>query len=193
MFERVRRVWREHAQAALVEEFIDGREFNVSLLARPGGNFDVLPIGEIRFDSLPRGRRRVLDYDAKWNPAATFRQTDVALCPARLDLVSAARMARLAIDAATALGARDYARVELRQREDDGEFFVIEVNPNPDLSDGCEFLRSARAAGIGNDATIQRIAACAAARIHSTDDYHERNDQPVPSPARAVFRTARQR
>jgi D-alanine-D-alanine ligase len=193
MLARVHHVWREHGQPALVEEFIDGREFNVSLLARPGGDFEVLPIGEIRFDTLPAGRRRVLDYDAKWNPGATFRQSDAALCPAPLDTVAAGRMARSAIAAATVLGARDYVRVELRQRDTDGELFVIEVNPNPDLSDGCEFLRSARAAGIGNDTTILRIAACAAARIDSRHEDHDRNDPTASSPAQAVRHTARQR
>lgn len=144
---RVERIWMRHGQAALVEEFIEGREFNVALLAQAGGGFEVLPVGEIVFDALPPGRPAILDYDAKWNPDAPFRQSLASRCPAAIDDEWSLRMGRVAIAAARALGIRDYARVELRRRALDDALFVIEVNPNPDLNAGCEFLKCARTGG----------------------------------------------
>ena len=166
---RARFVWRELGQAALVEEFIDGREFNVSALATAPGEFCVLPIGEIAFDGLPEGCPRILDYESKWNPAAGFRQADAARCPASLDPATAARCGRIALAALEALAVRDYARVELRLRDSDQSVFVIEVNPNPDLSAECEFLRAARASGRTNREVIAEIAARARERGAATD------------------------
>jgi hypothetical protein len=62
---RAKYVIDTYAQPALVEEFVEGREFNVSLLEEPAGP-RVLPLAEIDFTTFPKGAPRVVSYEAKW-------------------------------------------------------------------------------------------------------------------------------
>ena len=154
---RVRFIWRAFDQAALVEEFIEGREFNVSLLATSPSQFRVLPIAEIAFDELPQGRPRIVGYEAKWSEgSAAYRGTTVQ-CPALLGADTAACIRQLAAAAARAVGVRDYGRIDLRLRERDQALFVLEANPNPDLGPQAGFLRAAAAAGMGMHEAIIEI------------------------------------
>lgn len=154
---RVRFVWRTFDQAALVEEFIEGREFNVSLLATSSSSLRVLPIAEIAFDALPPGRPQIVGYEAKWNEgSAAYRGTNVQ-CPARLDTDTAARIGQLALAAARAVGMRDYGRIDMRLRDRDQAVLVLEANPNPDLGPQAGFLRAAAAAGMGMQEAIMEI------------------------------------
>lgn len=154
---RVRFVWRAFDQAALVEEFIAGREFNVSLLATSPSEFTVLPIAEIAFDELPQGRPRIVGYEAKWNEGSAAYSGTTVQCPALLAADTAARIRQLALAAARAVGVRDYGRIDLRVREKDQAVFVLEANPNPDLGPQAGFLRAAAAAGIGMHEVILEI------------------------------------
>ena len=154
---RVRFVWHAFEQAALVEEFIDGREFNVALLATSPSALRVLPLAEISFEQLPQGRPRIVGYDAKWNEgSAAYRGTNVQ-CPAVLDANTAARIGQVALTAARAVGMRDYGRVDLRVRNRDQAIFVLEANPNPDLGPQAGFVRAAAAAGISMQEVILAI------------------------------------
>jgi D-alanine-D-alanine ligase len=155
--ERVKFIWREFRQAALVEEFIDGREFHVSIIATGPGEFVALPISEIAFDGLAEGRPRILGYEAKWDNGASFRQTTALRCPAELDPKVAETLRKTAISAAHAVGLRDYGRIDLRLRDSDRAAFVLEVNPNPDLNPECKFMRAALMSGRSYADTIREI------------------------------------
>jgi len=162
--ERVRFIWREFHQAALVEEFISGREFNVSLLADRGGGFNPLAIGEMAFDLLPPGRPQILGYEAKWDTDAAFTQAMASRCPADIDENTADQIRQTALTVARTVGLDGYGRIDFRMRDSDSTLFVLEANPNPDLSDECSFLRAARASGRTNHQTICEIAARAVER-----------------------------
>ena len=164
--ERVRFVWREFGQPALVEEFIAGREFNVSVLATSPTDFVTLPIGEISFEGLPEGRPRIVGYEAKWDPESASYKGTVPVCPATIDVEMAERIRRIALTTARAIGLRDYGRIDLRLRERDQALFVLEVNANPDLTDDAGFLRSARA----SDRTYQDIIREVIERAIERDD-----------------------
>ena len=155
--ERVKFLWREFRQAALVEEFIAGREFCVSLLASSPNDFVALPIVEISFDGLAEGRPQIFGYEAKWDPTAPFNNAMAARCPADIDEKTADEVRGQALQVARTLGLRDYGRVDFRRRESDGTLFVLEVNPNPDLSDECAFMRAARASGRTTEGTLCEI------------------------------------
>ena len=155
--ERVKFLWREFRQAALVEEFIAGREFCVSLLASSPNDFTALPIVEISFDGLAAGRPQIFGYEAKWDPTAPFNNAMAARCPADIDEKTADEIKAQALLVARTLGLRDYGRVDFRLRESDRALFVLEVNPNPDLSDECAFMRAARASGRTTEGTLCEI------------------------------------
>ena len=140
------RVHDQLQQPALVERFMAGREINVSLLESEGG-VRVLPLAEIDFSAFPPGKPRIVDYAAKWLPDSFEFQNTPRRIPAPLDEATAAHVRQLALAAWHAVGCRDYARVDLRLDED-GRPFVLEVNPNPDISPDAGFAAALAEAGI---------------------------------------------
>ncbi|MBN2567552.1 ATP-grasp domain-containing protein [Candidatus Woesearchaeota archaeon] len=150
---RLARTITELRQEALVEEFIDGREFNVAIIG--GEPPEVLPISEIVFEGLPL-RKRVCNYLAKWDEGSVEYQKTVPRCPPDLT----AEEERIVTDAAVRcyrmLGCEGHARVDIRYR--DGVPYILEINPNPGIAEtGCGFVRSANAHGLSYPAMIGRL------------------------------------
>jgi D-alanine-D-alanine ligase len=146
LMERVRFVWNEFRQPALVEEFIDGRELNVAVMAASSEQFLTLPISEIIFDGFP-GRHNVLTYEAKWMVDSPYYTSTVPHCPAELPPELQEQVQSVALRAAAAVDLRDYGRIDCRIRASDNAVFVLEVNPNPDISADSGFVRAAHASG----------------------------------------------
>jgi D-alanine-D-alanine ligase len=142
---QVKRIIDTYSQPAIVEEFIDGREFNVAIL--DDGEPRALPVSEIDFSSMPEGYPKICSYEAKWYPDHILYQTTPPVCPARIDEELRNRLQALALNAFKVMGCRDYARVDFRMNEA-GEIFILEVNPNPDISLDAGYARALKAAGI---------------------------------------------
>jgi D-alanine-D-alanine ligase len=154
----VARVHERFRQAAIVERFLPGREFGVSLVGNEGPV--PLPPSEIDFSRMPRGAPRVVTYEGKWRPGHADAIGTEPRCPARVDRPTLARLARLACAAFEALGLRGYGRIDLRE-DGDGKLHVLDVNPNPDLSPTAGFARAARAAGTEYPALLGTLLALA--------------------------------
>ena len=180
----VARIHREFRQAAVIEQFIDGRELNVSVLHRGmqlapgeytggrsydggppcihggligcGGDVEVLPIAEIDFSAFPDGQPRIVDYAAKWLPETFAYNNTPRILPARLTARHAEAVRRLARAAWDALGCRGYARVDFRL-DARGRPFILEVNPNPDISPDAGFAAALAAAGIPYEAFVAEM------------------------------------
>ncbi len=132
-------------QPCLVEQFIDGRELNVALLGHPAPR--VLPLSEIDFSALPEDAPRIVSYDAKWTVGSADDLGTVPILHPQLPNAIAARVRRAAADAFRAVGVRDYGRVDVRLAAT-GMPYVVDVNPNCDLSSGAGMARAAAAVGI---------------------------------------------
>jgi D-alanine-D-alanine ligase len=132
-------------QPCLVEQFIDGREFNVALLGHPTPR--VLPLSEIDFGGLPEGAPHIVSYDAKWSTGSEDDLGTVPVIHPVLGSAVAARVRRVATDAFRAVGVRDYGRVDVRLAAG-GVPYVVDVNPNCDLSPNAGMARAAGAFGI---------------------------------------------
>jgi D-alanine-D-alanine ligase len=151
---RVRYVIQEFEQPALVEQFIDGRELNVAII----GNRDpiVLPISEIDFSGLTEGMRRIVSYEAKWVHGTVAYEGTVGVCPAPITAAQEARLRDVALRCFRIFGCRDYARIDIRLTKE-GVPYVLEVNPNPDISDDAGFARSAKAYGLSFHEVVGKI------------------------------------
>jgi D-alanine-D-alanine ligase len=132
-------------QPALAEEYVDGREFNVAMLGHPTPR--VLPLSEIDFSGLPDGVPRIVSYDAKWTSGSVDDLGTVPVLHPSLPNTLAARVRRVAADAFRAVGVRDYGRVDVRLAAN-GVPYVVDVNPNCDLSPHAGMARAAAAVGI---------------------------------------------
>jgi len=171
LFGRIDSLQSEFKAPVLVEEFIDGREYYVGVI----GNFDAhaLPVMEMDFSGLPKGMLKIASWEAKWGAdgsgegegaekSAEFAGTK-SIFPTGLDEELVEKMQRIAVEAFDALRLRDYARIDLRVT-DEGEVYVIEVNPNCYLERNAEFARAAEKDGLPYHALIARIVELAAAR-----------------------------
>ncbi len=165
MMKQVLSIHKKFHDAALAEEYIEGREFYVGVL----GNTEpvAFPPMEMDFSGLAKGAPRVLDSKAKWaKNSAEFKGTKSIMADVPDDL--RARLQKVSLEAYRALRVRDYGRVDLRLT-DSGEIYVIEVNANCYLEKTGEFAVAANEAGIDYDALIPRIAELAVKRYEQAD------------------------
>ncbi len=142
------------------EAFIEGREFNLSLLEKDGGDAELLPAAEIRFEKWPTGKPRIVGYAAKWEDDSfealhtlrrfEFPATDAALL---------AHLGELAHACWRLFGLRGYARVDFRVHA--GEPSVLEINANPCLSPDAGFAAAGERAGLALAQIVERIVAAA--------------------------------
>lgn len=155
---RVEYVLDEHAQPALIEEYIEGREVNVSVV----GNDELItfPVAEIDFTGLPSDYPKIVSYNSKWMYKTVEYEFTKAVCPAaNLSKSEITNIQETAKKVYRLLGACDYARVDMRYK--DGIPYVLELNPNPDIAsdvpEDTGFTRSAKAHGWEYDYLIQQI------------------------------------
>lgn len=152
-------LFHTYKQEVLIEEYIEGREINVAILGSR-----ILPLSEIKFDNLPDNLPKIITYEAKWSPDSVYYNNTVPECPAKLPKEIEDKIKNAAENAYNALGCRDYARVDIRLSKRNVPY-VIEVNPNPDISPDAGFIRSANAAGLSFEDVILSIAELAEKRI----------------------------
>lgn len=158
---RIEYILKYFAQPALVEEFIMGRELNVAVLGDKKPR--VLPISEIDFTEMPGHLHNIVSYQAKWEPAHEAYHKTIPICPAELPKRIEEKAKDIALRAFKHMGCRDYARVDMRL-SGNNELYVLEVNPNPDLTEGAGFMRSAEAAGYPYSRALKRIVELALKR-----------------------------
>ena len=151
--ERAQRQWNREFFA---ERYIDGREFNISVLCGPEGP-EVLPHAEIRFIDYPSEKKKIVDYRAKWDEASfeyhhTLRCFDFS--PQDQPLLN--QLSSLAKECWQVFGLRGYARVDFRV-DKEGNPLVLEINANPCISPDSGFVAAAYRAGIDYTEFIARI------------------------------------
>lgn len=160
--ERVEVVMKNYSQPALVERFIGGREVYVGILGN-GDNLMVLPISEIVFDRRLSPTAKICSYEAKWMPESKAHKDTPVQCPAELDQELEKRLIEIAKKAYSLTKCQDYGRVDFRIDENN-QSYVLEVNPNPDLSLDAGLAKMGRAAGMDYDQLIEKILVSALER-----------------------------
>jgi len=133
------------------ENYLDGREFNVSLLYY-NNKLHVFPVQELVFNNYPDSRPRIVGYDAKWqtesfaynNTSRTFLNSHDPLAQ------ELCRLSKLAWDL---LGLSGYARIDFRL-DHKNQINILEVNPNPSLAPDAGFVAAAEQVGMNYDQLI---------------------------------------
>lgn len=159
---RVEYIIAKFIQPAIVEEYVEGREFNIAVIGN-NGSLRALPPSEIEFIDFPEGIPKICCYEAKWVTESPLYKKTVPSCPANVPESLKDELQAVALKAYGAMGCRDYARVDMRLGED-GNLKVLEVNPNPDISSDAGLARAARAVGLDYAGLILNIVGSAAAR-----------------------------
>jgi len=140
--QRVTFVHESVGSDAIAEEYIDGRELTIGVLGN--SRLKTYPIWEMTFESLPPGTAPIATSQVKWN--ARYREKlGVKTHRAReLEPAVERRIANIAKRTYRALGMSGYARIDLRL-DAQGNVFVLEANPNPDITLGEDLAESAKA------------------------------------------------
>jgi D-alanine-D-alanine ligase len=160
LMEQVSAIRKEVDDAALAEEYIEGREFYVGVIGNSQPK--ALPPVEIDFTGFPEGVPKVMDSKAKWDERSKeYKGTRSVLVQLPDEL--RARLQKVAVDAYRALRVRDYGRVDLRLT-DTGDIYVLEVNASCYLEKNSEFAMAGGAAGLDYPRLIERIVDLALAR-----------------------------
>ncbi len=142
----------EQFDEVVVQQYIAGRELNVGFVGERA-----LPVAEIDFSGMPAGAWPVLTYAAKWDAGSAEDMGSRPVCPAPISQRLADRVMRVAETAWRTMQGKGYGRVDLRV-DDAGRPWILDVNPNPDLTDAAGLSRMAKAAGWEYPELVRRIA-----------------------------------
>jgi D-alanine-D-alanine ligase len=152
--ERVRFVHESLDSHALVERYVEGRELYVGLVGNQ--RLQELPVWELNFDGMPEQSRHIATERLKWSAAYQKRNRIDSGAAKDLSPEMQKQISRVCRRVYRALMLNGYARVDLRL-DNEGRVWVLEANPNPQLSRDEDFAQSARSKGLGYQALIQRL------------------------------------
>lgn len=139
-----------------VEEFIDGREFNLSVTGAPG-DFTVYPVAEMIFDNFPGNKERILGYRAKWNEDSfEYQHTRRQFHTLDKDPHLHDALVSIAKKCGEAFELSGYFRVDFRVAAD-GQPYVLEINDNPCISPDSGFIAATAEAGLTTTEVIKKI------------------------------------
>lgn len=157
---RILFILNQYSQPALVEDFIDGREFHVAVWGNE--KITVLPAAEMDFSCFGNPQDRLCSYEAKFTPGSKHYEDIKTLLPAPLTDDEKRAMEKVCCDAYRVMGCRDYARMDIRLRNN--IFYVLDVNPNADISSDASMACAAEADGMSYSQMGSRIVQMAARR-----------------------------
>jgi D-alanine-D-alanine ligase len=150
---RVTFVHEHLGMAAIVEQFVDGRELYVGVLGNE--RLEALPVWEMSFQGMPDNRWQIATERVKWSTRYQQKHgimtNKASLSPAAIE-----RIQRIAKRSYRALDLNGYARIDIRLDAEDRPY-VIDVNPNPNLAYGEDFAESAETAGVSYERLLDRI------------------------------------
>lgn len=147
----------EEFDDVIVQAYVSGREFAVGFVGSTA-----LPVSEIDFSGMPDASWPILSFEGKWTPGSPDDVGSQPVCPARIPPALRDRIVRTARAAWETVGGSGYGRVDLRL-DGDEQPWVIEVNPNPDISEDAGLTRMAAAHGWSYEDLVTRIADAALA------------------------------
>lgn len=147
-------------QPALVEDFIDGREFHVSVWNNDSP--EILPPVEMDFSAFSEARERLCTYDSKFTPGSLHYEKIKTRIPAPLDERLLKRLEKKVLAAWRGFGCLDYARFDFRLRDD--KFYLLDINPNNDISFDTSFALAAEMTSYSYGQMAKRIVMMAAER-----------------------------
>ena len=150
---------KEYKEPAIVEEYLEGREFTVAVLGN-GIEARALPIVEIDYSALPPDVNPIYSYEAKWIFDRPEDPLDIFKCPAKLDEALKRGIEDVTLRAYRALNVRDWCRIDVRL-DSKGAANIIELNPLPGIlprpeQNSC-FPKAARAAGMNFSELVNSV------------------------------------
>ncbi len=152
--ERVAFIHQSIGTGALVEQYIEGREFYVGIMGN--GHLQVLPVWELIMDKLPEDARKIATQRVKWSRKYQDKYGITSEEAKNLPAGKAEEIQYLAKRVYRALGLSGYARIDVRM-DADGKVYVLEANPNPQIAHQEDFADSAEKAEYSYKDLLQEL------------------------------------
>jgi D-alanine-D-alanine ligase len=166
LIKQVANIIETYKEGAIVEEFLTGREFTVAIIGNEK-NARVLPIVEIKFDSLPQGVNPIYSYEAKWIWDNAESPLEIFECPAKISPALQTEIEDICLKTYSILKCRDWCRIDVRL-DAKGNPNILELNPLPGIlpkpEDNSCFPKAARAVGMNYNKLIQQVLSIATER-----------------------------
>jgi len=138
------------------EEFIEGREFNISILGGKNGP-EVLPMAEILFEKYPEGKPKIVGYEAKWDESSfEYSHTPRSFGVEETNLELAAKLKKICSESWKLFNLKGYVRIDFRV-DKNNEPQILEINANPCLSPDAGFYAASQRAGYSFKQVVERI------------------------------------
>lgn len=154
--EKSNKIGQLPARRYFIEEYIEGREFNISMLAKRQG-MEILPPAEMLFGDYFKGRPKILGYKAKWDKnSPEYRESQRVFGTLKKDSILEKELLDVCRSCVELFGLRGYARVDLRV-DQAGRIYILEINGNPCIAPDSGFVAALHEAGYGIESMIQRI------------------------------------
>ena len=167
----IRRTIQNYHQAALVENYLPGREFTVAMLQEKD-RWRVLPVIEVRFDELPKEMNPIDSYEVKWIYDSPEKNMDPLVCPAKISPELKTAIETTCTKACKSLGILDWCRIDLRL-DSRGVPNILEINSPPGLmpdpKENSRYPRAARQAGINFENLLDKILKSALLRYNNSN------------------------
>jgi len=146
------KVRRSKSSAVFVEQFIAGREFNLSILKGK-----LLPPAEIKFLNYPVDKPKIVGYLAKWCPDS-FEYSHTVRCFEfeEHDQPLLERLQQIAWQCWQEFDLKGYARIDFRV-DSQGMPYVLEINTNPGISPDSGFVAATQRAGLEFTEVVEQI------------------------------------
>lgn len=158
--EQILLVNNELNQPAMVEDFIDGREFHVSVWNNEPP--EILPPAEMDFSAFCEARKKLCTFHSKFVPGSEYYEKIETLIPAPLDEKLLKQLEKKVLTTWKGFGCLDYARFDFRLRDD--KFYLLDINPNNDISIDTSFALAAEMTSYSYSQMAKRIVMMAAER-----------------------------
>jgi D-alanine-D-alanine ligase len=156
---RIQDISLRYNQPAIVEHFLDGREFTVGVLGNYP-NLEILPIVELDYSELPERAHPIYSYEAKWIWDKPQDPLNIFSCPAEISDELAYCIVELVKRCCRILNIKDWCRIDIRL-DDYGNPNILEINPLPGIlpnpEDNSCLPKAARAAGYSYGGLIHRV------------------------------------
>lgn len=160
----------EMGRPALVEEYIEGDEYDISIIGNDEIDLRVLPLSRSIFDKMPKGYWHIYPYDAKWEEKNVYSKIIVQRPPKNISKRLESLITEISLDTYNILDCHDYGRVEVRVDKNDNPY-VLELNPNPSINIGDCVPACAELIGMNYGDFIEEIIRMAIRRYKNKPPY----------------------
>lgn len=163
-------VIKDIGRPALIEEYIDGDEYDVPIIGSEEDDLRILPLARSIFDDLPEGLWHIYPFEAKYTDGGEYKKI-VVQRPPKINKKLEQLIGEIALDTYNILDCHDYGRIEIRVDKNNNPY-VLELNPNPSLDAEGTFSASAELIGLDYGDFLEEIIRLAIKRYKDNPPYY---------------------